>query len=288
MDALSAATLKEKCMHVVFTIFCFLLTGAVCSAADLRDVVDAAKSGAGSYYIDKTAIPTEQKLKNSPQGTAAAESYKIVNSPEFQRKVDEYAEKLKSGVFSSAGKAVGESYYKDLRLNLVGGAKGFLAPDERIYVLISSSVPIETLRAYAADIDALGDSNVRMVLRGFVGGGQKITPTINFLASIINKDHQACVGIGGAACDSYEATADIDPNIFRRYQPEVVPAIVFVKGVSPNMPDASEGLDDIVGPLDDSKVMMIYGDPSLGYALETFAREGGGEKLQKAAEKIQR
>ena len=61
---------------------------------------------------------------------------------------------------------------------------------EKYYLLISSSVPVETLRTYMAQIESLRKKGVEVVpvLRGFVGGMKKIRPTIEFYLRIALKD----------------------------------------------------------------------------------------------------
>ena len=234
---------------------------------------------------------------------AADEVNGRVAAKPYQATVDDYKEQLKSGVFKSGGVATGaygdvpaKVFYPDVaqrgsakvreRQTKTGHEKASLKPDERIYVLISASVPLSTLRTYAQDMGIIGNPNVRMVLRGFVGeGGMKnAAPTMAFIGEILNKDHASC--LSGGECDSFSAIVDIDPNIFRRFNPEVVPAIVYAKGVNPTIPDVSEGHTESVGELDDKNIMMVYGDISLGYALDIFSEKSGDDRLKAVGDNL--
>jgi len=271
---------------------------------DVTGAVNQMRSRSASNYEGKLkpgSMPKEEVFKG-----AAGKANRFVESKPYQAHVEDYKEQLKSGVFKDGGFATGTygkntlSSYPDVKRREKSkqqGAKPLASKikktdradfddDERIYVFISSSIPIPTLRAYAEDMGILNTPNVRMIMRGFVGdGGMKnATATKEFWGEILNKDHLTCRP--GAICDSFPAIIDLDPNMFRRYKPEVVPAIVYVKGVRPLIPDVSEGHDESVGKLDERKVMMIYGDISLSYALELFAEKTDDDRLRNIADKI--
>ena len=63
--------------------------------------------------------------------------------------------------------------------------KHYLLPDERIYIFMSSSVPLVTWNNYAKDIDKVRDPNIIMVMRGCIGGCKYIRPTLKFIQNII-------------------------------------------------------------------------------------------------------
>jgi len=106
------------------------------------------------------------------------------HSDEFQLRVLNETERITSEVFGD--KIAG--YYADKGKEV---SKGKLAASERVYVFISSAMPLATIRNYAASVARLGDPNVSLVMRGFVDGVSKIQPTIGFIASVLQRD-QAC------------------------------------------------------------------------------------------------
>ena len=97
----------------------------------------------------------------------------------------------------------------------------------RVYLFISKSVPLDTLRNYAKTIEDMKDKEVTMVLRGFVGGMAKIMPTVEFIQSIIKKD-SSC-DFGQEKCPVYTVNINVDPMLFRQYGIIEVPSIVCVK-----------------------------------------------------------
>ena len=143
-----------------------------------------------------------------------------------------------------------------------------LSPQERIYLFISSSIPAHTLRNYVQAISGLGDPNIRIVLRGFVGGATFVRPTISFLREILLIDPDCAPT--KSRCRSFSAPVIIDPLLFRRYRIRTVPAFVYVPSVSIRDGQMSEGLEtnSMV-----SDPYLLYGDVSLDYALRLFIRE---------------
>src|SRR3990172_6577024 len=154
-----------------------------------------------------------------------------------------------------------------------------LKEDERIYIFISSSVPKETLRNYARDLDALGQPRMSIVMRGFVGGMTKVRPTLEFLRGVLFKDENCA----SDKCDAYQAPILIDPMLFKRYGIETVPAIVYARGVTDLT--VSEKIKE-GGETGD--YYMLYGDAALDGALELIDREGGSRSLDCLLWKLRR
>jgi len=93
------------------------------------------------------------------------------------------------------------------------------------YVLfISSSIPLNTLRAYAHDISE-NNLPVTMILKGFVGGMTKMKPTVQFIKSIIQVDDDCQVD-----CDTYNVDINIDPELFNGFNIKSVPAFTDLSG----------------------------------------------------------
>jgi hypothetical protein len=137
---------------------------------------------------------------------------------------------------------------------------------------VSSSVPQDVLRVYARVIQELGDPNIFMVMRGFVDGGKKVAPTMHWLQKILIRNPE-CLETG-TGCDGFNAQVVIDPNLFNLYKPEVVPAFVYVDGLSVFDSDASEGLSEYA-TVDVSNALMLYGDPAIRYATRLFLDQKG-------------
>ena len=188
-------------------------------------------------------------------------------SPEFQGKLKSETERIKGELFGNAS----VRFYPDSK---TPAAIGKLRSDERIYVFISSAMPLQTVRNYAASVASLGDLNVTLVMRGFVEGMTKIQPTIRFIGSVLQRD-QSCRPQEGE-CEMLPVSLAVDPLLFRRYGIDRVPAVVYARGVKAEDTALSEG---------DSKNTSItenhtvYGDASLEYLLEQIQRETGSRTL---------
>jgi type-F conjugative transfer system pilin assembly protein TrbC len=175
-------------------------------------------------------------------------TYEIYQSDEFQRKMKEETEKLKSGMFAKYSKRARE-YYEDRH----SGGTGEIAKGNKIYVMISRSVPLQTLRNYVKSIVSM-NLNATMVMRGFVGGAGKIMPTVEFIMDVIKKD-PSCEWSITHPCETYDTGITIDPTLFRVYGIEEVPAIVVARGIP-------------VGNATPIEAYVITGDVSIEYAVE--------------------
>ena len=195
-----------------------------------------------------------------PEGAkAAADLIRQYQSPAFQKTLQDERQRLAASVF---GQRAAEVIHEEQR----PGQGGALPPGGRIYIFVSSSMPLNTLRNYATDMERLGDQAVAMVLRGFVGGAGRIGPTAR-LAGEVLKTRPAC-DLASGDCSLRNLPFLVDPMLFRQFGITQVPAVVFAP--------AANG----------AETMTAYGDASLGYILELFAREGAGKGLAGAADKL--
>ncbi len=194
----------------------------------------------------------------------ASRIMKKVDSEEYQNRLRAESERLKTTVFKDhvstfAATAPGSGIAKHT---------GRLSADERLYVFVSSSVPIQTLRNYAASIDAIGDPNVVMVMRGFIGGMTKWGRMLDFTSQVLIRN-PSC-DTRNDQCDMYAANLQVDPLLFRRYGVSVVPTVVYARGVHRVDAVMSEGLADLTTV---SGFYSIQGDVSLEYILESIKSE---------------
>jgi len=120
-------------------------------------------------------------------------------------------------------------------------------------LFISSSMPADTLREYARQVDALrrGGKGVSMVMRGFVGGMKMIKPTIGFYHSFASLD------AGPVQEDTRYLDVDfqIDPVKAAEYRVSQAPALA------------------------DDKGCVVYGDAKLNYLLEQIKAKKCGQRF---------
>lgn len=241
----------------------------VTTAFDIGDIPE--RMSAARKATEKMRIPGNV---NGEAATGKANDlHYYYQSQEFQDRVEAQKNRLQSHVLGDTM----QSYYPAAGNT---GKRGKLSARERIYIFISSSVPRATLRNYVQAVSQLKDPNIRIVMRGFIGGVKHIKPTISFLKDILLED-PGCNPLK-EMCRTFGAQVMVDPILFARYDVRKVPAIVYSPSVSVLDDRMSEGLDSNITV---SQHYMLYGDVNLEYAVEQFLKEtpGGGLKALRSA-----
>jgi len=253
---------------ILFAFAVFLhVSVSEAGASDMEDISRFLENaGRLSRNID---IP--ENLHKTQGQKEAGKLLEYYQSEAFRRKYEAEIERLKRTVF----KDTLDSYYGDSNGAEEGSAKGGTLPgNERIYLFVSSSVPIETLRNYARDLDRLGDPNVFMVMRGFVDGMKLVKPTMDFVRKVIVED--ADCDINKTGCRAYRVNIKIDPILFRRYGITRVPAAVYAADVQITDLSLSEGMEENANT---GGHYTLHGDASLAYMLETLRRSSGRRSI---------
>jgi len=244
------------------------------SGVDMKNVQDLLERA----NQQSKRLVVDPRVHDNQAEKAARETAAIYHSRKYKARLQKEISRLKEQVFSdSMGKDKGISSRKTAE-------NTFLLPDERLYLFISSSMPVSTLRNYAADLDKLKDPHISMVMRGFVGGMHLIKPTITFIEKILLKD-PTCLPVrrmqtGDASstqCDVYHVTVNIDPLLYSRYGIKAVPTILYVRGVHSIDPGESEGIE---GNTSVSDAYMVSGDVSLEYALDTIRKASKSSQIE--------
>ena len=232
------------------------------TVSDISASLAKADQLAGTLIVSKNAAEEEMKGE-------ADKLYSYYRSDEFQGRIRGETERIKSQLF-------GESFARFYPDSMSGKEKGRLEESERVYIFVSSSMPLQTVRNYAASVSRLRDSRVTLVMRGFVGGMAKIQPTIAFVSDVLKED-PSCTSTE-SECRMRQANLVVDPLLFRRYGIDRVPAVVFATGVMAENPGLSEG--DIKNT-NITNSYTVYGDASLEYILQAIGRESGTSSLKK-------
>jgi type-F conjugative transfer system pilin assembly protein TrbC len=234
-------------------------------------------------------LATELKERVNPAGPrvevaekAADQAFQKYSSDEYQEQVDFHREWIRQKMLEAAGIKGGEETETRRAADKKASAKACLSTDESIYVFISSSMPMMTLRNYATDIARLQEKNVRMILRGFIGSMQYFGPTRDFTLEVLVKDldclrddqqKYGCVGIS--------AGIDIDPNLTRAFGIEMVPAVVYRKGSEVEL----QTDEDAQYPEDGFYV--VYGDATLRESLREINRQAKQKSLDRLIDKLE-
>ncbi|MEW6626670.1 MULTISPECIES: type-F conjugative transfer system pilin assembly protein TrbC [unclassified Sphingobium] len=137
----------------------------------------------------------------------------------------------------------------------------------------SSSMPIETLRTYAGQLE-----RVRGVIafRGVPGGLTKIGPMAELTARMLRVDP----GCEGPGCTMRNVQVVIDPILFRQHGIVRVPALAMVPG-DPTQPYCER--EDETAP---RAAHLVLGDAALSGLLDEYARLGGKEEVRDASARL--
>ena len=222
------------------------------------------------------AAARTQKLHKVPEsmealGDKLKEGYQI--SPQIKNLVQDAYDKTQTEAYQAKMKIMREMIYKDPESEQAGLVS---KPGDRLYLFISSSVPVPVLRRYAKAIDNI--PGAVLLMRGFIGGAKKVGPTMQFVAQVLRVDPNCT----GAECPMLRVRVDIDPLLFRRYGIKQVPAMVIAEGVTLSQ-QCSEGNVEAASV---DQWLKIFGDAPVDALLNRLAEEGTAPLIERFREQI--
>lgn len=240
----------------------------------LQHAVDGNRHNTGHTTIPE--LPT-------PGGRQNREVTEALHS----RKADHAMERRSKSAFDAAREAMERE--REVMAARLGQALGLTPPDTaalakgaipaaakgRVAVLfVSSSMPISTLRAYAAQLEKVGGV---LAFRGIPGGLSKVTPMARLSAQILRIDP----GCEGPACAMRNVQVIVDPIVFRAHGITRVPALAMIPG------DPAQAYCEREDESPTS-AHLISGDAALSGLLEEYARLGGQEEVRDAQARLDR
>ena len=162
---------EETMLHRVFVVKTILVSLlSLCAfAGEPIHGRDLRHSGEGEEGRGRHG-PSPERLRGPREAESGRGLQASISPRSSRRRSPCERERIQKEVFGREG-----VYYKDSKK---GSATGGLGTNERIYIFLSSSIPTETLRRYTSAVGALGDRNVRFVMRGFIGGAKYMKPTL--------------------------------------------------------------------------------------------------------------
>lgn len=194
---------------------------------------------------------------------------KITGTNDFKKQMEKYQKET----LKSIERYVPAAQVDEAKGEEKGNAHVLLNGGERLYVLVSTSMPKETIKRYLADINKIGDPNVVMVLRGVPGGARNLVKFRNTIIEQWDIKDMDLVNI------------QIDPLIFRAYSIDSVPSIVYANGLELMDPEQSEGWSENAKIKD---AYIIHGDVSLKYAVESIYQRTGDKRVLDIYHKLER
>ncbi len=141
----------------------------------------------------------------------------------------------------------------------------FLEHNEKIFIIISSSIPKHILKNYFETLQKV-NTDVTFVLRGTIDGVKKIKPTLDWIQNILTKNDNT----------RYEYNIIIEPRIVSKYNIKQVPAVLYVKNYNPSYTEKSI----------DEEHYIYYGTVDIGYALEKINDDVKSFGIEKILSKI--
>ena len=146
--------------------------------------------------------------------------------------------------------------------------------DEHIYIVISSSMPIEQIQEYFRQVE--GKEHITFIMRGFVSKGiQQFEPTRKYIERLLTKD----INKPMVEENKYNISLHLNPKVTQRYKINRVPAVIYVKN--------HDGTLEESVPLEESNedFWISYGMGSLDYVFERINKEAKSKWLASLVEK---
>lgn len=215
-------------------------------------------------------------IKSSTADSVAKEINNQVRSEEFEENVKGMKEYILSDKGFNYKSYLGK--YQNLADEVIKGKvsnlpkNNFLSNKQKIYVVISSSMPKETIQNYFKTIQPVR-TDVIFVTRGFIGDIKYIKPTLKWMKDILTKPN--CNEEDKKKC-MYQVNLEINPKVTRHFNISEVPAVIFVRNydgfLSEYMPLPKESKEE---------AYIAYGDANIIYALEKINKKAKDKHLSK-------
>lgn len=258
---------------IIIAVVAMLIPFQVFGEEDVHEFINSLKDAGTVEKIQKDGETCAKNLEHQELDPEmmerAKQSAKKAESPEFKKQIESYQADILRSIEGYIPPATAKADNDDQE----APDEALLRSDERIYIMVSSSMPDGTIKRYLRDIGKIGDPNVIMVLRGVPGG---IDQFVNFGNMLVDR---------WGAKDLDFMNIQIDPLIFQAYSISAVPAIVYVNGLELVDIEQSEGRE---GNTTIKDACIIRGDVSLDYAVERIYQETGNDRVLDILQRMRR
>lgn len=194
-------------------------------------------------------------VDNQIKSTVVSEDLKqidnFVHSQEFKKKIKKSEDYILHDKDLDWQKHLGK--YKDLtskirnNININDQSSNYFKPGEKVFVIISSSLPDNIIKSYFESVEDIADE-VTFVIRGTIGGVDKMKPTLEWIDRVTTKNDGT----------KYKATVIIEPRVVKKYNIKKVPAVLYIKNYDPTYLKSD----------DDETFKIHYGTVDFWYAIE--------------------
>ena len=204
-----------------------------------------------------TSTMIENSIKSNTLENEAQNLKEQIKSKDFQKKIVEnenyilHDEKINwqqhLGQYKNRTNTALEQLKEKGTVSSELSSNQFLANNEKIFIVISSSIPEHILKNYFEMLQKV-NTDVTFVLRGTIGGIKEIKPTLEWIQEILTKSDNS----------RYEYNIMIEPRVVSKYKVEQTPAVLYVKNYNPSYIEEST----------DEEHCIYYGAVDIDYALK--------------------
>ncbi|AWI34155.1 TrbC family F-type conjugative pilus assembly protein [Helicobacter apodemus] len=157
--------------------------------------------------------------------------------------------------------------------NLQSGNR-FLSSDEKIFIVISSSMPKETIINYFKTLEKV-NTDVTFILQGLVGNDiSKLNPTLEYIRDLLVKDKNTSLENPE---NIYSFNIDINPKVTQKFNITHTPAVIFISNYDKTLQEPQELKESING----ERVYIAYGAVSADYAFKEINKKAKSKGLEK-------
>jgi len=253
---------------------------------DINDskMLEKLEQSTSSFHLKMELDKNESKkyefnmtpIKSKSIELKAKEVNNYVRSEHFQKNVKAMKEYILHDKDFNFNSYLGK--YQNLADEVIKGKvsnlpkNNFLSNKQKIYVVISSSMPKETIQNYFKTIQPVR-TDIIFVTRGFIGDIKYIKPTLKWMKDILTKPN--CNEEDKNKC-MYQVNLEINPKVTRQFNISEVPAVIFVRNysgfLSEYMPLPNQSKEE---------AYIAYGDANIIYALEKINKKAKDKHLSK-------
>ena len=242
---------------------------------------------------DIEAIKTEvnSTINFQPKDPNAEKAAKEISDFRRSKAFGEEIKKAESYILDDKGFDFGKYAYSPQTMQMIKdmdknkhliSKNEYLDANERIFIIISSSMSDETIKNYFSALENVS-SDISFILRGVVSNDiRHFKPTQEFITKTLLKNSKADIS---KDAEIYNAQIEINPKITRRFRIERVPAVLFIT----NYNSAVQDFQNFIGsPDENEKYYIAYGEAEVAYALREInkqAKSAGLDRLIKAMNK---
>ena len=225
----------------------------------------------------KMQTPSEEYLKK------AQEVKDFTSTREFKKelKVNEdyilYDEGIDFSKYTGLSKEEVESLRNGTHNPLIDNQ--FLSNDEKIFIVISSSLPKETILNYFRMLESV-NADVTFILQGLVGNDiAKLNPTIDYIRDLLIKDKNTPLDTPNNA---YAFKVDINPKVTQKFNITHAPAVIFIKNYDNTLQEPQE----LQESSNTEQAFIAYGAVNIRYALGKINKKANSKGLESLLEEL--